>query len=79
MAIFSSVFGNKQEKVTLRSRMSETGMIMFPTIVYISVAFSTLLLKWALHIQICKASLKREVGVLEVRGGTKALVTKVNQ
>ena len=54
---------------------------MLPTVVYISVAFSILLLKWALHIQICKTSLKREVAirVLEVREGTKALVTKVNQ
>ena len=56
-------------------------MIMLPTIVYISVFFSVLLLKWALHIQICKISLKREVAtrVLQVIGGIKALVTKVIQ
>jgi len=49
---------------------------MLPTTVYISVAFSLLLLKWALHIQICKILLKREVATQEVRGGTKVLDTK---
>lgn len=42
---------------------------MLPTTVCISVAFSILLLKWALHRWICKTSLKREVAtpVLGVR------------
>lgn len=54
---------------------------MLPTILCISVAFSILLLKWPLHIQICETSLRREVAprVLEVRAGTRALVTKASQ